>query len=232
MPLDLITTEFPSAGIFTGLPKFTALSFLGAVPSHFLKYRIVAGGVEQELLTASVIRRSEAMVWEGAKDLLGRAVATAAGRVRGIYAFELLAFNVQQELASFNFNELSQVLVNSALLLHPGGEMLIRYCSVFGVLRKLVDEAWGKMHFTAVAGILPDEPGSIAALLGRGLKTTASAAGPVIILVNDLSAVPLYDSNCCQQQAALAKLEKKLTKSVVPFPRECWVEGVRIIPGQ
>ncbi len=230
MPIDLMTTEFSSCCLFSGLPKNETLLYQGILLPHFQKYKAVTHGTDHVILVANIIRRDEALMWEGAKDLLNRAVKDAAGRARGIYSFELLAFNALKELRSFNFNELAQVLVNSSLRLRPGEEIMIRYSSVYGILRKLVEEAWGKISLTASAEILADEPGSLYSLMGRALKKAGDITSPATILVNDMSAVPLFNPLCEGQQAALQKLKARIAKTPSKASRECWVEGVRILP--
>lgn len=225
MTLDLMTTEFSSCELFGVLPKKDALFYTGSFLPHVQRYRVITEGIESHVLAASIIRRDESLMWEGAKDLLGRAVKNAAVRVRGVYTFELLAFNVQKELTSFNPQELAQMLINCTLRLRPGEDMLVRYSSVYGILRKMVDETWGKIAFTTSVEVVPETPGSIYSLMGQMLKKSETIKTPVTILINDLSAVPLYDPTDEAQQIALEKLKKKIAKASLPFSRDCWVEG-------
>ncbi|MBF0594148.1 MAG: hypothetical protein HQL22_04205 [Candidatus Omnitrophica bacterium] len=229
MPVNLISTEFKSCSVFPGLAKYESIYYKGVVSLHFQKFLGMASGLENILILSTVIRRDEVLMWEGTKDLLGRAIKDAAARARGIYTFELLAFNALNELNTFNYKELAQVLVNSSLRLHPGCEMLIRYSSMYGILRKMVDEPWGKINFTTAVEILSEETGSIYALIGRALRMIEGTNLPVAVIINDLSAVPLYNPHSDEQLAILNKLIAKHQKKTVIAPRECWVEGIRIM---
>ena len=225
-----MTTEFSNCGLFSRLPRPESLIYHGELTPHFQRYKMLAGGVESEILAATIIRQEEALLWEGSRDLLDRAVKDAARRSRGIYSFELLYFNALNELATFNYNELAQVLVNSSLTLRPGDDLLIRYSSVFGIMRKLVDEVWGKICFTTSIKVLPDDPVGLYKLMGQALNKVAGITIPVTILVNDLSAVPLYDPHSPEQQSALKKLDDRMAKHSAASSRECWIEGKRILP--
>ncbi len=228
MPIDLLKTEFLSCSLLADLPEKDVLLYMGVIPPHFQKYRAMVRGAERTILVATVIRRNEIELWEGARDLLGRAVTEASLRMRGIYSFELLGFDLQKEIQTFNYAEVAQMLFNTSRLMRPGDERLIRYSSLYGILRKLVDESWGKISFITVVEILAEAPESLYKLLGKALKKADEISAPLSVVIKDISAVPLYDPLCENQRAAFTELCDKLAKKVPPFPRECWVEGARI----
>ena len=229
MALDLITTEFTSCALFSICPKSEKLFYEGTKPPYFQFYKSITNDIGSFIVIATVIRRSEALIWEGACDLLGRSVKEAASQIRGVYTFELLAFNALREMNSYSHSELAQVLVNSSRLLTPGQDLLIRYSSVYGILRKLGIESWGKINFLSSVEVLPDEPGSLYTLIGRAFKKTVDTPAPVRIVINDLSAVPIFDPHSNEQQLSFSKLKAKLAKSPPSFLREYWVDGMKIV---
>lgn len=228
MTIDLTKTEFAAFTFGKTYPKSEPLYYVGEGPAPFHKYLTAGSTGETTILAASVIRREEAEVWNAEKDLLNRAVKEAALQARGIFTFQVLSFNALREMATFNTGELGQLLANTSRTLRPGEEKLIQYSSVYGVLRKLVDEPWGKMLISTSVEILPESSNAIYAVMARVLKKIDQSPVPTRILINDLSSVPLYDAYCPDQRSELIKLSKKISKA--PASRELWIEGKRIFP--
>lgn len=232
MPIDLMSTEFSSCVLLKALPKMEKLFYQGVMTAPFQKYRAEISGAGFEIFTVSVIRRDEVMMWDGSKDLLARSVKDAALRVRGTYSFELLAFNALNELQTFNPGELAQVLINSSQRLRPGDEIVIRYSSLYGILRKLGDETWGKISFYTFVEVLSPKPESLYQLLDKALKMAGEILLPVSVLMTDLSAVPLLNCDCVDQKAALGKLSIKMAKKRLPAKRVCLIDGIYIWSGE
>ncbi|MBF0122242.1 MAG: hypothetical protein HQL21_02390 [Candidatus Omnitrophica bacterium] len=222
--INLVKTELPTSNLFRHLPRFEEIYYQGNPIDRVQLFKAVREGEECKLLAVTIIRKDEDFLWDSTKDLLGRSIKDAASLMRGIYAFDLLTFDVHKEIDSFNGNELTQVLVNSSLKLKPGEQMLIKYSSVYGILQKMVDESWGKIVFKTAVELFNDKPNFLFALVSKILKTVEFAHAPVMVLVNDLSTHPLYDPQNEEQKAFLDDLIAKQIKHSIEFPPEVFIQ--------
>ncbi len=222
--INLAKTEFPTSNLFHHLPRFEEIYYQGNPMDRVQLFKAVREGEECKLLAVTIIRKDEDFLWGSTKDLLGRSIKDAASLMRGIYAFDLLTFDVHKEIESFNCNELAQVLVNSSLTIKPGEQMLIKYSSVYGILQKMVDESWGKIVFKTAVEIFNDKPNFLFALMSKILKTVEFAHTPVMVLVNDLSTHPLHNPQNEEQKAFLDDLITRQKKNSMEFPPEVFIQ--------
>ncbi len=228
--INLVTTQFPTSTLFHYLPRFEEIYYEGNPLGKVQLFRAVREGQTCKLLAVTIIRKDEDFLWDSTKDLLDRSVKDAAAMIRGIYAFDLLTFNVHQETESFSPRELTQVLVNSSLRLKAGEQMLIKYSSVYGMFQKLVDESWGKIVFKTAVELFNDKPNFLFALVSKILKTVEFSREPVMVLVNDLSTFPLHDPRNEKQKAFLDELITAQANCSIEFPPEVYIQdqnGVR-----
>ena len=222
--VNLVQTEFPTSNLFHHLPRFDEIYYQGNLIDRVQLFKAVREGQECKLLAVTIIRKDEDFLWDSTKDLLSRSIKDAASLMRGIYAFDLLTFDVHKEIESFHCHELTQVLVNSSLKLKPGEQMLIKYSSVYGMLQKMVDESWGKIVFKTVVETFNDKPNFFFTLVSKILKTVEFAHTPVMVLVNDLSTHPLHDPQNEEQKAFLDDLIARQTKNSMEFPPEVFIQ--------
>ena len=228
--INLVNTEFPTSNLFHHLPRFDEIYYQGNPVDRVQLFKAVREGQECKLLAVTIIRKDEDFLWDSTKDLLGRSLKDAASMMQGIYAFDLLTFDVHKELKTFSSNELTQVLVNSAVRLKAGEQRLIKYSSVYGILQKMVDEPWGKIVFKTAVELFNDKPNFLFALVGKILKTVEFAHEPVMVLVNDLSTRPLFDPENAEQKVFLDDLITRQAKNSMEFPPEVYIQdlnGVR-----
>lgn len=231
-PINLIAHEFDRSNLFRHLPQFEELHYAGHPAEHVQRFSALREGLEWTLLTVTIIRKDEDFLWASARDLLDRAMKEAAGRMRGIHTFDLLTFDFHQEIKTFNYAELAQILVNTSLRLKPGEQALIKYSSCYGLLQKMVEESWGKIVFKTAVEVFKDKPSFLYTLVKGMLKPAEFARGPVIALVNDLSATPLYNPEDENQKMFFAKLIAEQSQHAIEFPPEVYVQdhrGVREI---
>ncbi|MBF0569425.1 MAG: hypothetical protein HQL18_01450 [Candidatus Omnitrophica bacterium] len=224
--IDLVKTELPTSNLFHHLPRFEEIYYQGHPIDRVQLFRAVREGTECKLLAVTVIRKDEDFLWDSTKDLVARSVRDAASLVRGIYAFDLLTFDVHSAIESFNCRELTQVLVNSSLRLKPGEQMLIKYSSVYGILQKMVDESWGKIVLKTAVELFNDKPNFLFALVSKILKTVEFAHAPVMVLINDLSTYPLHDPQNAEQKAFLDELIARQRKNSMEFPPEVFIQDL------
>jgi hypothetical protein len=222
--INLVKTEFPASNLMHHLPRFEEIYYQGHALDRVQLFKAVREGQECKLLAVTIIRKDEDFLWDSTKDLLGRSIKDAAAIMRGVYAFDLLTFDVHKERDTFQCSELTQVLVNSSLKLKAGEQMLIKYSSVYGLLQKMVDESWGKIVFKTAVEVFNDKPNFLFALVSKILKTVEFSHEPVMVLVNDLSTRPLHDPENAEQKAFLDDLIARQAKTSIEFPPEVFIQ--------
>ncbi len=198
--MNLVKTEFRKAAFWNGVLQADELYYQGYCADKIQFYKSVRNGEPCGYAVAHIVCRDEDFIWAAAKDIIDRAVKQAAVTVRGIYTFELLIFEAQDELKTFNYDELAQVLVNTSRSLKSGEAALIKYSSVYGIFLKLVEESWGKITYKTSVELAVRKPKLMSAQFIRLLKAIAAKPYPVTVLVNDLSAKPFTDPNNCDEE--------------------------------
>jgi hypothetical protein len=229
-PINLIDAHFQISNIFNHLPIFDEIYYQGLQQEKIQKYQAVREGQPCTLLAVTIIRKDEDFLWDSAEDLLVRSVRDAAVMVRGVFTFDLLTFDMHRETSTFKPVELTSLILNHSLKLKPGEQRLIKYSSSYGLLQKLGDESWGKIVFKSAVEVFNDDPKFLFSLIKRLLKDAEYAHDPLIALVNDVSANPLYNSQDEAQQEFLAKIVKEQAQHSIEFPPEVYIQdknGVR-----
>ena len=212
------------------MPLFDEIYYEGYLEGMVRKYKAVREGQGCQILSLNVIRKDEDVIWDALDDMLKSAITQAALKMQGIYTFDLLTVDIHNEVKTFNLNELSSVIVNTAIKLAPGQKRLVKYSSVHGLLQKLVVENWGKLTFKSSVEVFKDKPAFFDLLIKQLLKNFEFAHDPGILVLNDLSQNPLFDFKDSLQQTRLKKvLDEQIPKSI-EFVPEVYVQdknGVR-----
>lgn len=234
-PINLIDAHFQISNLFSHLPIFDEIYYEGHPQEKVQEYRALREGQECTLFATTLIRKNEDFLWASAEDLIERAVRDAAFKVRGVYTFDLLTFDLHKENNAFSPAELTQLIMNHSLKLRPGEQRLIKYSSAYGLLQKMGDESWGKIVFKTSVEVFGDEPKFFFSLVNRLLKPAEFSHNPLVVLVNDLSANPLYNPEDEAQQGFLAKLIASQAKTAIEFQPEVYMQdknGVRELLSQ
>jgi len=229
-PLNLIDAHFQNSNLFCHLPIFDAIYYDGHPEGKIQRYKAIREDQECTLLALTIIRKEEDILWEAAEDLLVRSVQEAAARVQGVFTFDLLTFDVHHETGNFNYGELGTLILNHSLKTKPGEQRLIKYSSAYGLLQKLVVEPWGKITFKTSVEVFKDKPAFLYTLINRLFKLVELARSPLIILLNDVSSNPVYNSDNKDQQRFLSKVIAEKRESSIEFLPEVYIQdkdGVR-----
>ena len=222
--MNLMNTEFKYAPLIVGILPAEELYYQSMKTGKMQFFKAIKGSEFRGLLAVHIVRRDQNIIWESSRDVIIRAIKDASVQVRGAYVFELLDFEANKELKTFNMNELTQLLVNTSRTLKPGEQALIKYSTVYGILQKCLDEAWGKITFKASVEILPDKPKAFFSLLLGMLKTVEALSFPVNLLVNDLSLSPVFNPSGSEEiQGLLDIFILKRSKIKMLFPRDVYV---------
>jgi hypothetical protein len=222
--MDLSGGEFRHAAFLQGLVAAPEVWYAGSELDRIQGFKMVAPEGESWLFAAHIMRRDDGYVWESSRDMVDASVKQAALSVRGVYRFELLCFEPGQELKTFRYQELAQMIVNTSRTLKPGQEALIRYSTVYGILRQTLDEAWGKISLATSVELLADQPRAWVALLSRLWKTAGSKECQVRLLVNDMSFTPLFAPAVSEEwQILWDDFCARISKTPPAFAREIYL---------
>lgn len=209
MTYDLFQSEIQSSPLFVPLAKFSLVKFKGFLDENVQRYECERENEICTLLGATVIRRDEKFAWEASEELLERAVKDAAVNMRGVYRYDLLSFDVHREIETFNFQDLTQLIVNHSRKLSDGQEQLIKYCSQYGLLRKLSETDWGKVSFQGHVMVFDKDPVQLDLLIAKFLRKAVSCPRPLMIVLNDQSLHPIFDRKNAEQIQRLTKFFQK-----------------------
>jgi hypothetical protein len=226
-PVDLIKASFESSNLLRHLPRFDAVFYEGCIAENIHRYKAVREEQECTLLSSTVIRKDEDILWSSTKDLFENAARQAAAASRGTYILELLTFDLHHEIKTFSYPELVRIIINTSLTLSPGEQALIKYSSFYALLQKTAEAHWGKIVFKSAIETFKDKPGFLFTLIGRMLDGAGKVhGGPVMVLVNDMSKTPLYDPANTSQQALLAKLTKDHRRGSLGSDTEIYIQDM------
>jgi len=228
--INLIDGGIQHSNLFLHMPLFDEITYEGYLEGKVRKYRAVREGQPCQILVLNMIRKDEAVIWDAFLDLIKRSVIQAAGNVRGVFVFDLLAMDIHKEVKTFDFQEIATVLINNARKCKPGEKRLIKYSSVYGILQSLNVVDWGKITLKTSVDVFKDKPYFLDIMVKYLIKNFEFANDPGILLLNDLSQNPLFDLEDQQQQERLRKVIEKQIPQSIEFLPEIYVQdknGVR-----
>src|SRR3989338_8325287 len=233
--LNLIDSHFQNSNLFAHLPIFDAIYYEGHPEGKIQKYKAVREDQECLLLALSIIRQEEDVIWQSAEDFLKASIIEAASRMHGVYTFDLLTFDIQKEVKTFNYNELILLLINHSRKLPPGEQKLIKYSSAYGILQKLVVEDWGKVTLKTSVDVFKQKPQHLDAVVRQLFRLGEFSNKQLIVVIHDLSSQPIYDPTDKIQQDLLMSAVNKQAENTMEFLPEVYIQdknGVRELLSQ
>lgn len=222
--MDLIQFGIQHSNLFQHMPLFDEISYAGLNKEKVRKYIALREDQPCQLLALNFIRKDELILWDAVEDFLKRSTINATSSVHGVYNFDLLTVDIHKELKTFKHAELSAVIVNNAIKLAAGETRLIKYSSVYALLRKTVAEDWGKIVFKSTVDVFSDKPDYLDLLVKRLLADFQFPHDPVILLLNDLSQNPVFDPQNQIQQTRLKIVIDNLIPNSVEFIPEVYIQ--------
>lgn len=222
--MNLIDFGFQNSNLFKHMPLFDEIAYVGVNEEKVRQYKAIREDQSCTLLALNFIRKDEKILWEAVEDFLKRSTMNATPSMHGVYIFDLLTVDIHKELKTYNHAELSSVIVNTAIKLVPGEVRMIKYSSVYALLRKTIAEDWGKIVFKSAVNMFNDKPEYLDILIKQLLKDFQFPRDPVILLLNDLSQNPVFDFQNETQQARLKKVITELIPNSVEFIPEVYIQ--------
>ncbi|MDP2905866.1 MAG: hypothetical protein Q8O22_06170 [Candidatus Omnitrophota bacterium] len=222
--MNLIDSGFQNSNLFTHMPRFDEISYIGHNEEKVRQYRAVRESQACVFLALNFIRNDEKILWEAIEDFVKRSTISAVAGVRGIYIFDLLTIDIHREIKTFRHAEFTAVIMNTAAKLAPGQVQMIKYSSAYALIRKTVDADWGKINFKTAVNVFKDKPDYFFILIKQLLEGYMFPRDPVILLLNDLSQNPVFDPQNQTQQAGIKKIMADLIPNSMEFIPEVYIQ--------
>ncbi len=222
--MNLIDFGFQKSNLFEHMPLFDEISYVGHNEEQVRQYKAIREDQACNLLALNFIRNDEKILWNAVEDFIKRSIINAASSVHGSFIFDLLTINIHKEIRTFKHAELSTVVINVASKLAPGEIKMIKYSSVYALIRKTVDSDWGKITFKTAVDVFKDKPDYLDILIKQLLKDHMFSRDPVILLLNDLSQNPIFDLGNETQQARIKKVIAELIPNSMEFIPEVYIQ--------
>ncbi|GEM_PF-1124305 len=183
----------------SALPAFEEIAFGGEIEPKIFRYegRTSASGISRTILTTMVIRSEEGFVWASFSELFGRAVKDAAEKMRGFYGFTLLSLDLSNRIEAFDASAFATLLGNHGRKLTVGESAVIPFGACCGILKKRMEESWGKIDVTYPLQVFRKAPSELDALVKKMFKLCLATGEHAIIsravlVISDLSRTPLF----------------------------------------
>ncbi len=222
--MNLIDFGFQKSNLFQHMPLFDEISYAGHNEDKVRQYKAIREGLTCNILALNFIRNDERILWDAVEDFVKRSTINAVSSVRGIYIFDLLTIDIHREIKTFKHSELSSLIMNTAIKLPAGGVKMIKYSSAYALLHKTIDGDWGKINFKTAVNVFKDKPDYLDLLIKQLLKDYMFSRDPVILLLNDLSLNPVFDSQNEKQQARIKKVMADLIPTSIEFIPEVYIQ--------
>jgi hypothetical protein len=221
--MNLIEGGIQQSNIFVHLPRFDAVYYDGYLQGKVRKFRALREDLTCHVLVLNVIRKEEDIIWQAFQDLIKRSVDDAAAAAHGVYVFDVLTQNIFQEVKTYNHTEVTTLLTNHARQCAPGEKRLIKYSSIYGILRKLNATDWGKMTLQTAAEVFEDKDSYLDLILKDLIRNFEFASEPGLLMINDLSQRPIYNPQDEMQRKRLVAVMTRQIPTTVEFPPEIYI---------
>ncbi|MCD4779569.1 MAG: hypothetical protein K8S27_03335 [Candidatus Omnitrophica bacterium] len=197
--------------IFTNLPDFDQVEYLGTFNEHILSFKGTRGEQEEYVLVSHMINADEASIWETTKEMFQQALERAKAYVHGRFGYELISFEMDKGLTLFQDKEFITLIKNHAAKLKEGQTRPFKYCSIYGHLIKYTDEHWGDILFKTHIQTYRRSVARID-LTFKSLFTIRKNFQDKLtyIFLNDLSQRPIYNKDLQEQKDRVAKQIRKI----------------------
>ncbi len=206
------------------MPLFEAISYVGHNEEKVRHYKAVREGQTCNLLALNFIRKDEKILWDAVEDFVKRSTIDAASRVHGVYIFDLLTIDIHKEIKTFKHAELTGVIINTASTLAPGEITMVKYSSVYALLRKTVTSDWGKITFKTAIDVFKDKPDYLDLLMKQLLKDYTFSHDPVVLLLNDISQNPVFDPQNEMQRVRIKEVLARSIPTSMEFIPEVYIQ--------
>lgn len=229
MSINLAEFEFCKSNLLMHLPRFDEIYYNGIIADQINHYRAIREQEQCSLYSVSLIRKEEDVLISGVKDLFVTCLKTAAMSMRGNFIFEVLSFDVQKEINSFDLNQLATLLINKSFKMSVGEKVIVKYSTVYAFFQKISDSPWGKIKLKTSIECFKDDPKFADIFLKQILKRIEFSNDPCVILIHDLSTNPILDLNNEVQSERISILMEKQKDNFIEFMPEIYWQDKKIL---
>lgn len=202
------------AGIFKPLENKQEISFAGELKDKIYRYKIDRDDACRTVLTQTIIHRNDRSLWESFQGLLVRSIQNVQPLLRGLYSFDVLAIDMLDGLEYFNWLNFETLLSNYIKKIKVTETCVIRYCSLFAVLKQHTQADFGSIKYSFPVKTYDKADDRFDLFLKR-LVTAATKENNVhSIIVHDLSATPIYSIANAEQTERLNPFLEKVRSQV------------------
>ena len=213
--MNLIPFNFQTSPVISKLFRFESVIYRGEIKPKVQRFETTREGETFNLVTTTLIRKEESLVWKSCLDMLEFSMKTAASGMQGLFGFDLLSIDFGKGIDHFNWTDLSALIVNRSRKLAVGEETLIQYGSLFGMLKKRVNESWGKIDFHTAVEVFTKDPAQFDLTVKKLINDSSELSDSRIIGILDLSRDPIFKFGSEEQTERLAKLLEKQGSEVL-----------------
>jgi len=224
--INLIEEGIQSSNIFVHLPKFDEITYGDYLEGKVRKYRAIREDLPCNILVLNIIRKNEDIIWKAFQDLIKRSVDDAAAAVSGVYLFDVLTKNIHNEVKTYKAAEVTSVILNHARKCAVGEKRLIKYSSIYGILHKLNAVDWGKITLKTAVEVFKDKDVYLDLMLKKLIKNFEFAHDPGLLMINDLSQNPIFNTEDEMQQKRLSVLMTKQIPTSIEYPPEVYIQDM------
>lgn len=209
--MNLLEHHFDESFLMSRIPyRLDSCTYEGELSPGVQRFDIVRGGEESSWLVAQILRKEEEIVWKSCQELLVRTLKESAASLRGFYGFELLMLELGDSLRNFQWDNFRQLIMNHARALNLGEEKMIQYTSLFGILKKRVNEEWGKIDYNWPLKIYSRPPEEMDLYIKKILEEAVTLNKPFKVMICDLSQDAIFKLSDDVQFQRLGKLFESL----------------------
>ncbi len=188
--MEVLEQNFKESGVFSHFKSLQHLKYIGIKSPKMLCFEAQKNNIPYPISVFNVIHKEEAFVWKSFSDLLERTLKSTAQMLRGFYTFEIIVLEMGSGLQNFDWNQWSQLIVNYSRKIGVGEECLIRYSGIVGVLKKTVEEEWGKIDFSIPVQVFNQEIEKYDLFIKKCIHSSGLKSG--LVILHDLGQNPVF----------------------------------------
>lgn len=190
--MDLVLAGLNESPLFRHLPVFNSIVYKGELEPKIRHFETFQGAEKGSLVTYTLIRKEESLLGSSFRDMIEHIAKMTALQLRGFFEWNILSFDLSEGLQGLNAENLVSLLVNKARKLLPLEETDVRYGKIRSILKKRMEENWGKVELAMPLETFHKESFQLDLLVKKLMKTAEPLGMPCRIVIHDLSPTPLF----------------------------------------
>ena len=199
---------------FDELHSFDALTYDHITPERLLSCSLHR---DDRVLPARVellIRKEEAHMWQACSSMVQFQIGQMKERLRGSFTFDLICLDMYGGIDNIDWSHMHTLISNRGRTMRPGEESVVKYRSLYGLLKKHTPLEWGKIAFSHCVHTHAKEDAKIDLLIKKRIRQDPGS----LYVIRDISRRPVIDRDNADQMHRLRKLFAGYDAAREPFP--------------